>query len=189
MNMLRCTLLFMALALVPLQAAAPPRDETIFLFENRKVTIAVPAEMKFSVQQDARGLGLIQIGDPAERISMQVAFLPDSAGMFRTARSRKEFMYERFNDYVAGSVEQAMQFEELDPHFGAGTYCVFTDAKLVGQSELPPGEYHHVTTGLKAWTGVVAIFTLFSQDTRSEEYRAVMAMLRQSVEERIVPLR
>jgi hypothetical protein len=89
---------------------------------------------------------------------------------------------------VEGSVEKAMQFEELDPKVGAGTYCVFTDANLVGKAKLPPGEFLHSTTGLKAWPGVVAVFTLLSNDTTSHEYTSVMKMLRTSVEERAPPL-
>jgi len=66
---------------------------------------------------------------------------------------------------------------------------VFTDAKLRGRSSLPPGEYLHLTVGLKAWPGVVAVFRIFSQDTTSAEYQAILGLLRESVEERAVPLR
>ena len=39
----------------------------------------------------------------------------------------------------------------------------------------------------KAWPGVVAVFTLFSNDTTSKEYQGVMNMLRDSVEEVFAP--
>jgi hypothetical protein len=105
------------------------------------------------------------------------------------ARARKEKMVELFQEYVDSSVEKAMQFEELDPRTGAGTYCVFTDASLVGKKKFPPGEFLHFTTGLKAWPGVLAIFRVFSNDTTSAEYRAAMKMLRESVQEKAVPLK
>lgn len=83
-----------------------------------------------------------------------------------------------------------MQFEELRPKVGAATYCVFTDAKLVGKppGEYPPGEYLHVTAGVKAWPGIVATFTLFSNDTKSEAYQALLKVLRESVHEKPAPL-
>ena len=82
-----------------------------------------------------------------------------------------------------------MQFEELEPRTGAGTYCVFTDANLIGKAEVPAGEYLHLTAGLKAWPGVVAVFRLFSNETDSPEYQALMKTLRESLLERPVPLR
>lgn len=165
-------------------AATPdPRAETVFLFQNRKVTVAVPEGMGIQTSKDERGMISVRLGHPKDKVSLQVSFLPDPEGRFATARSRKEFMNETFFDYVASSVEKAMQFEELDPKVGAGTYCVFTDASLVGKTKLPRGEFLQTTTGLKTWPGVVAVFTVFSNDTISKEYVAVMGMLRDSVEE------
>jgi hypothetical protein len=98
-------------------------------------------------------------------------------------------MVEFFQEYVAGSVEKAMEFEELSPRRGAGTFCVFTDAALVGKTELPPNEYHHLTVGVKAWSGTMVVFRLFSQDLKSAAHLAALRVLRESVEERPVPLR
>lgn len=158
----------------------------MFIFQNRKITIAVPSDLGFSSNKNERGIISFRLGHPREKISLEVAFLPDPDGRFTTARNRKEFMNDTFQDYLADSVEKAMQFEELDPALGSGTYCIFTDAKLVGH-KIPRGEYLHTTTGLKAWPGVVAVFTLFSNDTTSKEYREVMAMLRLSVTEVLPP--
>jgi hypothetical protein len=58
----------------------------------------------------------------------------------------------------------------------------------VGRTDLPPGEYLHVTAGLKAWPGVVVIFRFFSNDTDSPGYQAIMKMLRESLQEKSVPL-
>jgi len=175
---LRLLLLFLFAAA---SAAGAGRDETVFLFQNRQVTIAVPDKLGFASNKNDRGIISVRLGHPREKISLEIAFLPDPDGRFLTARNRKEFMNETFQDYLADSVEKAMQFEELDPRIGAGTFCIFTDAALVGRASLPRGEYRQTTTGLKAWPGVVAVFTLFSNDTTSREYRAVMGMLRDSV--------
>lgn len=164
-------------------------DESVFIFQNRKVAIAVPQGLGFASGKDDRGLITVRIGHPKAKISLELTFLPDAEGQLSAARSRKEFMHETFRGFVASSTEKAMQFEELDPRVGAGTYCVFTDASLVGKKKLPPGEYRHSTAGLKCWPGVAAVFTLFSNDTRSKEYQALMTMLRESVVEKPVPLR
>jgi hypothetical protein len=170
-------------------AAGPRREEAVFLFENRKVGIEVPAGFVYQQNKDELGLINVQLAAPDDKVTLHLLFLPDPEGRFGTARARTEKMVDLFQEYVASSVEKAMQFEELEPRQGAGTYCVFTDAGLVGKSSLPPGEYLHFTAGLKAWPGVLAIVRVFSQDTASAEYRAVLRLLRESVEEKPVPLR
>lgn len=182
-----------ALLLVSLVAAgalhAKDQEESIFLFQNRKVSIVVPDGLGFASSKDERGLMIVQLADPKDKVSMAMTFLPDPTGTYANARSRKELMDESFRQYVEGSVEKTMQFEELEPKMGAGTYCVFTDASLVGKTKLPPHEYLNSTTGVKSWPGVVVVFSLFSNGTASKEYKAVMKMLRESVHENPVPLR
>ena len=165
---------------------AKPREETVFLFQNRKVTVLVPDGFGFASNKNERGIITVELADPKDKLRMQITFLPDLEGRFAAARSQKEFMNETFHDFVDSSVEKAMQFEELEPKTGSGTYCVFTDAKLVGKTKLPPGEYLHSTAGLKTWPGVMAVFTMFSNETTSKEYQSVMTMLRQSVQEKPV---
>lgn len=172
-----------------LPAAVASRDETLFLFENRKVILAVPEGFTLEKGREAAGVIAIRLADAGDKVSGEIRFLPDPELRFMQSRPRKELMNEMFNEYVAASTEQAMQFEELEPRVGAGTYCVFTDARLVGKSPLPPGEYVHLTVGLKAWPGVIAIFRVFSQETKSREYQSLLALLRESLEERAVPLK
>lgn len=183
MKFLRLLLFFLVVAA---SAAGGEREESVFLFQNRRVTIEVPEKLGFASSKNERGIISVRLGHPKEKISLEIAFLPDPEGRFSTARNRKEFMNETFRDYLADSVEKAMQFEELEPKTGSGTYCVFTDAKLVGKTKLPPGEYLHSTAGLKTWPGVVAVFTVFSNEITSKEYQSVMTMLRQSVQEKPV---
>lgn len=169
--------------------AAMQREESVLLFDHRKVTVAVPAGFEAVTKRDEAGLAQVQLADRAKKLSLDLVFVPDPRGETLRSRGRKEKMVELFDSFVAGSVEKAMQFEELDPRRGAGTYCVFTDANLVGRTDLPPNEYHHLTVGIKAWSGVMVIVRLFSQDTTSAEYQVLLKLLRESVEERPVPLR
>ncbi len=169
--------------------AAPKREESVFLFENRKLSIVVPEGFAYGQGKDDMGLINLQLAAPKDKLTLHVVFVPDPEGQFANARTRKEKMVELFQEYVDSSVEKGMQFEELEPRAGVGTYCAFTDASLVGKEKLAPGEYLHVTTGVKAWPGVLAIFRLFSNDTKSAEYQAALGMLRESVQEKAVPLK
>jgi hypothetical protein len=183
------TKLLSVLLLANVVFASPKPDETLFLFENRKLAIAVPEGFGYRNSKDELGMMNVQLAVPSDKVAVHLVFLPDPDGEFLNARARKEKIVELFQEYVDSSVEKAMQFEELEPATGVGTYCVFTDTKLVGKAKLPPGEYLHFTTGLKAWPGVLAIFRVFSNDTTSPEYQATMKMLRQSVQEKGVPLK
>ncbi len=190
---MRPTLLLRLVAftfLVSLAASAkePAREETLLLFQQRRVSVSVPEGFIYSSGKDERGIITAKLSDPKERITLQISFLPDTDGDIATSRGRKEFMAKTFQLYVDGSVEQAMQFEELEPRTGHGTFCVFTDASLVGKSKLPPGEFLNSTTGIKAWGGCMAVFTLLSNGTTSDEYRAAMKLLRESVYEKPTPL-
>jgi hypothetical protein len=178
-----------ALVIAPLGAATKKHDETVFLFENRKVVLAVPEGFGFSSNKDDRGVLTVKIADRKEQAALQLTFLPDPDSHFASGWNRREFMNDQFRTYVTGSVEKAMQFDELEPRQGAGTYCIFTDNSLVGKPKLPPGEFLNSTTGVKAWPGVAAVFVLFSNDTTSKDYKALMEMLRDSVQEEAPPLK
>jgi hypothetical protein len=175
--------------LLPVAAAlaAAQREEAVMLFDNRKVVVAVPPGFSFASQKDEEGLVQLTLAAAEGKLSLQILLIPDPDERSTQARTRKERMVELFNGYVEDSVEKGMRFEELEPRQGAGTYCVFTDAKLVGQESLPPNEFLNLTAGLKAWRGVLVVFRLFSNGTTSAEYRAALALLRNSVEERSAP--
>lgn len=179
--------------LMALTAAWPvaAREETITISETRGITVRVPDGFSYRSGTNARGELAMTLSDAKEQVTLHVTFTADPEEEFKAPRARRERLHEEFNSYVAGSVEKAMRFEELEPKVGAGTYCVFTDEKLVGKppAEYPPGEYLNLTAGVKAWPGVVATFTLFSNGTTSEQYRALMAVLRESVHEKLAPLR
>ncbi len=178
--LLRIAALFVLLAV---GAAAKETNETVFLFQNRKVEVAVPDGLGFASSKDDHGMMTVRLADPKENVSLQITFFPDPEAYFASARNRREFMNDTFNSFVGSSVEKAMQFEELAPKVGAGTYCVFTDAELVGKAKLPPGQFLYSTTGVKVWPGVYAVFEVLCQDTKSKEYLAVMKTLRESLHE------
>lgn len=166
------------------------REEFLPLTETRSISINVPEGFTYKAGATARGALGITLTHDKEAINLTVTFEPDLENEFKNERARAERMHTEFSTYVEGSAEKAMQFVELEPKVGAGTYCIFTDAKLAGTppSEFPPGEFLNLTAGVKAWSGIVATFTLFSNDTKSESYQALMKTLRESVHEKPAPL-
>ncbi|MEY4687073.1 MAG: hypothetical protein RIR76_1096 [Verrucomicrobiota bacterium] len=170
-------------------AGAVQREESVVLPDGRRVSIAVPAGFKFVQSRDSGGAPRAALNASDGAASLEFSFLPDPDGKALRLRGRNELMVEFFQEYVAGSVEKAMEFQELSARRGVGTFCVFTDAALVGKTNLPPNEYHHLTAGLKAWAGWMVVFRLFSQDVKSEPHLAALRVVRESVEERPVPLR
>ncbi len=170
-------------------SAAAQREESVELAPGRRVTIAVPPGFRVERPAAPSAPPELRLQDAAGGVSLELAFLPDPEGQAATPRARRERMVELFEEYVAGSVEQAMRFEELEPRRGAGTWCLFTDRALVGRAELPPHEYRLLAVGVKAWPGVMVVFRLFSQDAAGPAHQAAWRVLRESVEERPVPLR
>jgi hypothetical protein len=176
-------------AAVGVGAVPKSRELKIALSEDREVIVAVPEVFALLTGQDQDGAIGIKLSNPDESVTIDITFLPDPEGRFAQARGRTELLHERFAEYVDSSTEKGMQFEELEPRLGAGTYCVFTDVNLVGKTQLPRGEYLHLTAGVKSWRGVIAVFRCFSNDTTSAGYRAIFTMLRESVHEKPVPLK
>lgn len=170
-------------------AATKTQEQTIALTVDRKVVLAVPNGFTLNAGTADTGAVAVKLASVNDGVTLEVQFMPDPEGKYAGARARKELINELFIQFVESSTEKAMQFEELDPRTGAATYCIFTDASLVGKTELPPGEYRHFTAGVKVWPGVFAVFRCFSNDTNSVEFKAMLEMLRSSVDEKPVPLK
>ncbi len=184
-----CCLLLMIWPAVGVLGAEFDREETLVLFEGRRVVVAVPHGFVFASGRDNIGVVRVRMHNAKENVSVELSFLPDLEERFADGYERNRFMYESFNAFAESSVEKAMQFEDLRPKVGAGTYCIFTDTKLVGQTTFPPGEYLHATKGVKVWPGVLVVFSIFSNETKSDDFQAALAVLRESVTEKAVPLR
>jgi hypothetical protein len=137
-------LFVLVLALPHLAAPATAKEkeksheESLLLFDQRRVGVNVPAGFLYSASKDEHGVISARLSTPKDTISLQISFLPDIDGEYATARGQKEIMVKSFQQYVVGSVEQGMHFEELQPRNGSGTYCIFTDAKLVGAATPGP---------------------------------------------------
>ena len=163
------------------------KEESFPLYGDHRVTIDVPEGYTYDRAFSAEGVITVKISDPKRETILDLSFLPDPADRFATPRSRREFMFENFQTFVEGSVEKIMRFEDVTPRFGSVTLCVFTDANLVGKTELPPGEYLNATTGMKRWPGCAAFFTLLSNGIRSPAYETALKIITEGVHEEKPP--
>lgn len=177
------SLLLFALLAAGARAQAKAPAENVILFLDHRVTITVPTGFTYTSGRDDDGTIVAQLTDAKQANRLQVQFQPDPANRLATERPQMDFLAEACRRYAEGSVERSFDFKPLDPRSGQGTYCTFTDATLVGR---PPtkGEYLHVTTGLKVWPGWVIVFTLLSNDTTSKDYQTLLALMKESFDEK-----
>jgi hypothetical protein len=175
------------LLLAGVRASGWAKEDTFLFYQDHRVAVAVPDDYTYTRGVDESGLPIARITDPKQEIILEITFLPDPENQFATPAAQRAFMAENFNKYVRGSVEKAMQFDELKPRVGRASFCVFTDATLVGKTELPPNEFLNATTGIKQWPGCAAFFTLLSHGTTSPAYVAAMKILTESVQDKKGP--
>jgi hypothetical protein len=174
-------------AALAFSATISAKEETLILFQDHHLTIDVPEGYLFSSTRDDRGIITVKIGDPKEKIDLQVSFFPDAKNRLATEEGQMSAVAELCQPYAEGSVEKSYDFKALSPQTGTGTYCVFTDATLVKKMPFPPGEFLNVTCGVKSWPACYLIFTLLSNDTTSKEYQTAMKLVKTSFEEKADP--
>jgi len=174
-------LVFSALWSAPCSA----KNETIILSEEHRIGIAVPDGYEYSSRRNEQGAIGVQLVDPGQKISLQVVFLPDPKGEIVGETGQKDFLAGVCQPYAEGSVERSYDFKPLESRGTSGLYCHFTDATLAHSDKPPPaGEYLHVTSGVKVWSGYFLLFTLLSNDTTSKEYRTAFKLLQNSFDEK-----
>ena len=176
--------LFLLLAATAVGAKEKDKDhdESLILATGKRVSVTVPAGYVYSSGRDESGAIMAKVADAKEKVVLQVQFLPDPDGRFATEQPQMEYLARACQQYAEGSVEKSYNFTPLAPHRGAGTYCVFTDASLVG-TEPPKGQVLNVTTGIKSWPGWFFVFTVLSNDTTSKEYQTALKLVKESFEE------
>jgi len=160
------------------------KEESLIIFQEHRVTIAVPDGFVFSSSRDDHGVVMAKITDAKQKVDLSVYFMPDPQGKLTTEDGQNSFVAELSQPYAEGSVEKSYDFKPLEPHVGSGTYCVFTDASLKGKFPFPPGEFLNITNGVKSWPGCFMVFTLLSNDTTSKEYLTALKLLKTTFEEK-----
>ena len=155
----------------------------ILLLGDRRVSIAVPEGFAYSSGRDDQGVLMTKITDAKGRIDLQVRLELDPDSQLGGEAQQMEFLANTCRQYVESSVEKSFEFKALEPRHGSGTYCSFTDASLVHRAPYPKGEFLHVTTGVKVWSGCALVFTVLSNDIDSPEFQTALRLVKDSFEE------
>ena len=174
------------LCVLSVDAGASPKEKShneILLLGDRRVSIAVPEGFAYSSGRDDQGVLMTKITDAKGRIDLQVRLEPDPDSQLGAEAQQMEFLANTCRQYVESSVEKSFEFKALEPRHGSGTYCSFTDASLVHRAPYPKGEFLHVTTGVKVWSGCALVFTVLSNDIDSPEYQTALRLVKDSFEE------
>jgi hypothetical protein len=174
------SLLLAAALLLGLPLAA--KEEVVISSDLRRISVDLSEGFTFASTENA-GVVSVEIGDAKRTLSLHMDFVPDPNARLGTEDSQKTMLAETSQSEAEQSVEKGYDFQALEPKTGNGLYVVFTDASLVGKPP-PPGEFLKLTRGIKSWSGFAVIFSLVSQDNTSDEYKAVLKMLKTSVEEK-----
>lgn len=161
---------------------AVAKEEIVVSSDQRKISVQLPEGFSLS-SKEADGVVAAEIVDAKRTLSLHMDFVPDPNARLGTEDSQKDMLADVSQNEAEQSVEKGYNFQSLEPRSGGGIYVVFTDASLAGKPT-PPGEYLKLTRGIKSWSGFAVVFSLMSQDSSSDEYKAVMKMLKQSVEEK-----
>ena len=185
MNFARTLLFGLTVLSASIRLAA--KEEVLALYEDHRVVINVPEGSTLTRSFSDLGIITVKIVDAKQVTNLEISLLPDPEGRFTTPRARREFIVETFQQYVEGSTEKEIHFTEQKTRTGAVTACVFTDANLVGKTDLPPNEYLNATTGMKTWPGCAAYFTLLSNGVDSPAYQAAMKIITESVQDQKPP--
>jgi hypothetical protein len=152
-------------------------DVPLELPEGERVVVVVPEGWKLARDRGENGVVTARLTDPGERLSLHLTFLPHLDGRLAGEEAQARVLGELIEPYLAHAVEKEARLQPLRAHRAEGFYCLFTDARLVDRRELPPDEYRHATVGLRVAERWFAVFTLFSQDTTSAEYRAALRVV------------
>jgi hypothetical protein len=172
--------LLLALAAGHVASAKDKAHDETLLLDTRRVTITVPEGFVFSSGRDDQGSLMAKVADVREKIDLQVRFQLDADSHLGTEAQQMEFLANICRQYVETSVEKGYEFKALTPREGSGTYCSFTDATLINRLPVPPGEFLHVTTGVKVLPGWLLVFTVLSNDTTSKEFQTALKLVKES---------
>ncbi|HEY1848588.1 MAG TPA: hypothetical protein VGG37_05250 [Opitutaceae bacterium] len=172
------------LVLLALCAAAPILSaETVSLGAHGSLALTVPKGWTLSSQKEqdsGLAITLSPQSDANAKAIINVTFIADPQPVGRAEVEEKvRTIGEQFVD---ASVEKKETLRDLPAGGGAiGSYCVFTDASMVGQ---PPkkDEFKVIAVGIIRFTDdVMAAFSLAADSEKGPEFTALVSALSSAV--------
>jgi hypothetical protein len=168
------------LALLLLPALAPA--DTIDLGTRGSFSIAVPRGWTLSTQKEEDAGFALTLSPPAganAKMLLNIAFVPEPKPV--TKEEINEKVLSVCDQFVDQSVEKKKDLRSFSLSGGAfGSYCVFTDASLVGQ---PPkvDSFKIIAVGIVRYSDdVMGAVSLACDDAKGADFAAMLAAVSSS---------
>lgn len=153
-------------------------QRTLALPSGPKFSITVPMGYSYQADFDQDGNSRVIMENPVWEIKMVALVIAERDPKITTADWQKDTLITLMAAALPLAKETDYNFKPLNPRTGTGTYVQFTDAELKKGDKLNPGEFLHLTGGIRAWRGVFVHFQILSNDLQSEEFREVMDLFK-----------
>ena len=169
-----------ALPILLAATSAAAADRTLTIFEGRTIAVAVPDGWTFQEHRNDMGVQTVSLVDPSGEIHVDASFIPDSENRLASQQALEAEMRLAFGDLLKGAVEKDFKFVYAKTVDGLEGHMVFTDKTLVGK---PVGKDDRriATSGIRRWPGVFMLFTVLSNQTESDAYRAAMRLIARDI--------
>jgi hypothetical protein len=163
----------LALVILPAFASA----DTVDLGPRGTLSITLPKGWTLSSQKEEDSGFAITISPPAgvnAKLLMNIAFVPEPKPV--TKDEIQEKVLSVSDQFVDASVEKKKTLRDFSLSGSAfGSYCVFTDASLVGQPP-KPDEFKVIGVGIIRYTDdIMAAVSLAADDEKGSDFAAMMA--------------
>lgn len=169
------------IALLFVCSAALAESKSITIFENRKLTVDVPDSWTFDFSTEKEtGVQTLMLDQP-NGIKLVASFLPDSENTLAKKDAMAALMKQAFSGMLEGAVEKEINVSFADAVDGYEGHTIFTDKKWVGRASLPATEWRYATAAVRRWPGVMAMFTILSNETDSASYKQALGVMRSGI--------
>lgn len=159
-------------------------EEEIEISGFGTVGVVVPDGWTSGVVPDEQnGRRVMRILAPdGERISLGLMIGAMSGGV--TMGEARASVAERLNPLLSESLEDKIYALELKSPRGNGAYGRITDKDLPEGTEVPTGEWRHMTFGVYSLANYVVILEIYSDTLRSPAYKQALAVVTDGIYEK-----
>lgn len=155
-------------------------DQTVTIPGRHHFSILVPAGYSFRVERDRENNAAVFMENPVWGISITAFLISDREHPLTTTDWQRNELISRVAGAFAQAKEADYNIQPLHPVSGTGVFCVFTDGTYKRVEDLPPGEFLHLTGGVRAWRGCFVYFQIMSNDLTSPEYQEAFGLFETS---------
>jgi hypothetical protein len=157
-------------------------QRTLVLPAGPKFSITVPMGYSYKTDFDQEGNARVLMENPIWQIQIAAIAIADPDPAITSSEWQKNQLISRLAAALPLAKEKDYNFRPLNPRTGTGVYCQFSDAELTKDDKLNPGEFLHLTGGIRSWKGCWVHFQILSNDVSSEEFREVMDLFKSRFE-------